>query len=198
MSRESMSETPLAETEELARLRALVAFYEHERECWAADVGGVECEECDRLRNVIPNINANGRAMTDTKLPDYAQACHAWDSQVKELSQRIAELEADRDSWRNLYNLEVQHNEDMFESEEAVSQTIAELKAAGADEVVVLMPHTEPRGFLEVGTDANGMVIVNLDMDRTGHIVFSPEQARGFAASLIGKATDAEAEGNHD
>ena len=132
--------------------------------------------------------------MANNKLPDYAQACHAWDAQVKELSQRIAEIEAERDSWRNLYNLEVQHNEDMFESDEAVKQSIAEFLAAGADDVVVLMPPQDTRGFIEVGTNGNGMVVLNLDKDRTGHIIFSPEQAWSLAESLAKKSKEAEKE----
>lgn len=45
-------------------------------------------------------------------------------------------------------------------------------------------------GYLEVGTDGNGQVVINLDKDRNGvgHIIFSPRQARGLAESLIRQA----------
>lgn len=53
-------------------------------------------------------------------------------------------------------------------------------------------------GYLEVGTNDRGEVVVNHpdlkpDADGCGHIVFSPEQARAFAKSLITKAADADA-----
>jgi hypothetical protein len=45
-------------------------------------------------------------------------------------------------------------------------------------------------GFLLVGADPDrGAVIVNLDRDRTGHLTFSPDQARAFATNLIDKAS---------
>ena len=47
-------------------------------------------------------------------------------------------------------------------------------------------------GFLEVGTNGLGEVVVNLDHDRTGHIVFSPGQARQFANILVKQAALAE------
>lgn len=48
-------------------------------------------------------------------------------------------------------------------------------------------------GHLEVGTNENGEVVVNHpdlqpDDNGVGHIVFSPGQARGFAASLLRQA----------
>lgn len=46
-------------------------------------------------------------------------------------------------------------------------------------------------GYLMVGTNERGEVVVNLDRDRTGHIVFSPGQARTFAALLLKKAAEA-------
>lgn len=54
-------------------------------------------------------------------------------------------------------------------------------------------------GFLEVGLNAQGEVVVNHpdlkpDADGVGHIVFSPNQARNFAALLFKKAGEAEAE----
>jgi len=59
----------------------------------------------------------------------------------------------------------------------------------------------EPRvkGELEVGTNGQGEVVVihpdiDADKDGVGHIVFSPAQARNFAATLVKKAAEAEAE----
>lgn len=46
-------------------------------------------------------------------------------------------------------------------------------------------------GYLMVGTNEQGEVVVNLDRDRTGHIVFSPAQARTLAALLLKKAAEA-------
>lgn len=51
-------------------------------------------------------------------------------------------------------------------------------------------------GHLEVGINEQHEVLINLDRDRTGHIVFSPEQARQLAAVLTKKAAEAEATGN--
>ena len=47
-------------------------------------------------------------------------------------------------------------------------------------------------GVLEVGTNEGHEVVINLPHDMTGHIVFSPQQARSLADSLIRKAHDAE------
>jgi hypothetical protein len=47
-------------------------------------------------------------------------------------------------------------------------------------------------GFLEVGTNDAHEVVVNLPTDMTGHIVFSAQQARTLADSLISKAAEAE------
>jgi len=52
-------------------------------------------------------------------------------------------------------------------------------------------------GYLEVGTNGRGEVVVNHpdllpDENGIGHIVFSPEQARNFAALLLRKAQEAE------
>lgn len=55
-------------------------------------------------------------------------------------------------------------------------------------------------GHLEIGTNERREVVINLDRDRTGHIVFSPNQARGLAESLLRKAAEAEGhsiEANH-
>lgn len=49
-------------------------------------------------------------------------------------------------------------------------------------------------GHLEVGSDGGGQVVVNLDYDRTGHIIFSPRQARALAVTLMRKAAQAECE----
>jgi len=54
----------------------------------------------------------------------------------------------------------------------------------------------ESAGHLEVGTNEEHEVVVNLDHDRTGHIVFSPSQARQLAAVLTKKAAEAETAGN--
>ena len=53
---------------------------------------------------------------------------------------------------------------------------------------------TPPQGgFLEVGIDPRrGEVVVNLDRDRTGHITFTPDQARQLAALLVKKADETE------
>lgn len=51
-----------------------------------------------------------------------------------------------------------------------------------------------PAGFLMVGIDPHRMeVVVNLDRDRTGHITFSPDQARYLARLLNEKASDIDA-----
>jgi hypothetical protein len=47
-------------------------------------------------------------------------------------------------------------------------------------------------GYLMIGTNGRREVVVNLDRDRTGHIVFSPGQARTLAALLLRKADDAD------
>lgn len=47
-------------------------------------------------------------------------------------------------------------------------------------------------GYLMVGT-LNGEVVVNLDRDRTGHLTYSPRQAREFAKLLEKKAAEVEA-----
>ncbi len=52
-------------------------------------------------------------------------------------------------------------------------------------------------GYLEVGSNGAGEVVVNhprivTDADGVGHIVFSPAQARSFAASLLRQADVAE------
>lgn len=47
-------------------------------------------------------------------------------------------------------------------------------------------------GSLEVGTNDAHEVVVNLPRDMTGHIVFSPQQARSLADTLLRKAVDAE------
>lgn len=49
-------------------------------------------------------------------------------------------------------------------------------------------------GTLEVGTNDKHEVVINLPQDMTGHIVFSPMQARILADSLIRKSIDAERE----
>ena len=47
-------------------------------------------------------------------------------------------------------------------------------------------------GFLMVGTNKEHRVVVNLDKDRVGHIIFSPDEARKLAVILIEKAACAE------
>ena len=47
-------------------------------------------------------------------------------------------------------------------------------------------------GFLEVGTTPRHEVVINLPHDMTGHIVFSPHQARELARTLASKADEAE------
>ena len=48
-------------------------------------------------------------------------------------------------------------------------------------------------GHLEVGVNELFEVVINLDRDRTGHIVFSPNQARTLGALLLKKAGEASA-----
>jgi hypothetical protein len=47
-------------------------------------------------------------------------------------------------------------------------------------------------GFLEVGYTEAKEVVINLPADKTGHLVFSVNQARGLAATLFRKAAEAE------
>jgi hypothetical protein len=54
-----------------------------------------------------------------------------------------------------------------------------------------LASHESGRGMLGVGVDDARQVVVNLDRDRTGHIVFSQQEAREFGALLIRKAEEA-------
>lgn len=49
-------------------------------------------------------------------------------------------------------------------------------------------------GTLEIGTNDKHEVVINLPRDMTGHIVFSPVQARVLADTLVRKAFDAERE----
>jgi hypothetical protein len=52
------------------------------------------------------------------------------------------------------------------------------------------------KGFLEVGTDGHGEVVINHpdlqpDENGVGHIVFSVEEARNLANLLLSKSADA-------
>lgn len=47
-------------------------------------------------------------------------------------------------------------------------------------------------GFLEVGTNEADEVVINLPRDMTGHVVFSTQEARALAATLLKKAGEAE------
>jgi hypothetical protein len=49
-------------------------------------------------------------------------------------------------------------------------------------------------GFLEVGTNEAHEVVINLPRDMTGHVVFSVQQARDLADSLLRQAETAEGE----
>lgn len=49
-------------------------------------------------------------------------------------------------------------------------------------------------GFLEVGVNATDEVVINLPCDMTGHIVFSPAEARALAESLRRQADKADTE----
>lgn len=56
-------------------------------------------------------------------------------------------------------------------------------------------------GYLEVGRNDSGEIVINhpdlkSDENGVGHIVFSPNQARHFAALLIKHADDADRERN--
>lgn len=63
-----------------------------------------------------------------------------------------------------------------------------------ADELIITddEPRDHVEGYLEVGINETGEVVINLDHDRTGHINFSPRQARTLAALLNKKACEAE------
>ena len=54
------------------------------------------------------------------------------------------------------------------------------------------MTEEKVTGFLHVGINENSEVVVNLPKDMTGHIVFSPNQARDFARVLLKQADSAE------
>jgi hypothetical protein len=54
-----------------------------------------------------------------------------------------------------------------------------------------LESHESGRGMLGVGFNDARQVVVNLDRDRTGHIVLSQQEAREFGALLIRKAEEA-------
>lgn len=54
------------------------------------------------------------------------------------------------------------------------------------------MSNPNGSGALEVGTNDTHEVVVNLPRDMTGHIVFSPDQARRLADTLTRKAHDAD------
>ena len=59
--------------------------------------------------------------------------------------------------------------------------------------MIVEITNPPEGGTLLVGIDPRrGEVVVNLDHDRVGHITFSPDQARQFAAILNQKAAEAE------
>lgn len=47
-------------------------------------------------------------------------------------------------------------------------------------------------GFLEIGLNENLEIVLNLDEDRVGHIVFSINQARMLARVLNKKANEAD------
>ena len=47
-------------------------------------------------------------------------------------------------------------------------------------------------GYLEVGHNEKNEIIINLPQDMTGHIVFSPNQARHLAQSLNSRAAEVE------
>lgn len=46
-------------------------------------------------------------------------------------------------------------------------------------------------GYIEIGINDKNEVVINLDRDRTGHIVFSPQQAMLLARILQEKASEA-------
>lgn len=60
-------------------------------------------------------------------------------------------------------------------------------------ERVTREPADVDAGAIEVGRNQNYEVVINLDKDRngTGHIVFSPRQARHLANLLMKHATEA-------
>jgi hypothetical protein len=58
------------------------------------------------------------------------------------------------------------------------------------------MSNDKVEGFLEVGTNGKGEVVINhpdleLDENGVGHIVFSPRQARSLARLLLKNADEA-------
>jgi hypothetical protein len=61
------------------------------------------------------------------------------------------------------------------------------------------MSSTRVAGFLEVGTNGRGEIVVNHpdlkpDADGVGHIVFSPDQALNLAKLLLTKSVEARRE----
>ena len=54
------------------------------------------------------------------------------------------------------------------------------------------VPPDNGPGYLEIGTNENNEVVINLPCDMTGHIVFSVSQARGLARLLLDHAHKAE------
>lgn len=51
-------------------------------------------------------------------------------------------------------------------------------------------------GELMIGFNLRGEVVMNLPRDMTGHIVFTPREARRLAVILINKAAEAEEMGD--
>jgi hypothetical protein len=63
--------------------------------------------------------------------------------------------------------------------------------ASTIDRTVLIDPNKNAAGYLMVGIDPyRGEVVINLDHDRTGHITFSPSQARQLASLLNRKADE--------
>lgn len=63
--------------------------------------------------------------------------------------------------------------------------------------VAPVAPGDKVDGYLAVGVNDDGEVVINLDHDRTGHIVFSPTQARNLAHLLLKQADIAIAKKPH-
>ena len=51
--------------------------------------------------------------------------------------------------------------------------------------------NSQQKGFLEVSYNEARQIVINLDKDRTGHIVFSQEEAISLATVLIKKVFEA-------
>lgn len=54
------------------------------------------------------------------------------------------------------------------------------------------------KAFLTVGSSGHGKVVVHFGIDSVGHILFSPNEARLLASTLLSNADKAEQEVSHE